>query len=162
MSSPRSQAGPPEAQQKPGPGGPRHQGAWRVTRGPGGCPRRMLRLTPPCPPGPARSPALGEGQGVPGAATPPLLPRKQYPRPPSPRPICPALCPLPSATPAGQQTMRAAGARRGGGTETAQNHVRPHLTPAGLRRGPRPPPAGASVGMSGWGRGAASCPPPAG
>lgn len=45
--------------------------------------------------------------------------------PPSPGPSA-RLCPLPSATPAGRPAMRAAGARRGGGTATAPNRARPH------------------------------------
>lgn len=105
--------------------------------------RKMPRLYWPSTPGPASSPGLGnQGQAVLGVATasppaprPHLLPKKHYPS--LPWPICPAFCPLTSATSAGAQTMRAAGARRGGGTELTRNPTRPHLLNlAGLRHSP--------------------------
>lgn len=71
-------------------------------------------------------------------ATPSSAPEETVSKPPPPPPAhLPSYLPLALATPVGQQTMRAAGARRGGGTEMTQNHTRPHLlNPAGLRHGP--------------------------
>lgn len=79
------------------------------------------------------------GAGSPRSSHPAVCSREnRIQTTPTPRrPICPAFCPLPSATPAGAQTRRAAGARRGGGPAMTQNHTRPHLrSPAGLRHSP--------------------------
>lgn len=68
-----------------------------------------------------------------------------------PWPLYPALCPLPSTTPASVPTMQAAGARRGGGTRMTQNHTRPHLlSPVGLATALLPSEAGASVWVQRW------------
>lgn len=128
---------------------------------------KMLRFvlalnTRPC----KESKPGSQGQGVLGVATPSSAPEEivSKPTPTSTPPICPGLYPLPSATPAGQQTMRVAGARRGGGTEMTQNHIRPHLlNPAVLHHSPPATPGWRfrlDTEMGGGGGGAASCPPP--
>ena len=82
------------------------------------------------------------GAGSPRSSHPAVCSREnRIQTTPHPTPAhLPAFCPLTSATPTGAQTMRAAGARRGGGPEMTQNHTRPHLrSPAGLRQSSWPP-----------------------
>lgn len=155
MPSPLSQAALTGEQKKLGPAK-----LFPVTSRPGDASGKMPRFGRALNTRPCKEPQPWEpGTGRPRSNHPYLLLRKVYQ---PPWRIYPVLCPLPSATPAGVPTMRAAGARRGGGTEMTQNHTRPHLlNPAGLRHSP---PA-----TLGWRfrldtemevEGAASCPPP--